>query len=130
MQRGRAHTAQEFIAAMGQLKSLTYSAIVATSAFDALLAPTLAQLPRPVGWFVDAGDPALDFERQKQFTPFTAMFNVTGQPAVSLPLYWSSEGLPIGVMLVGRPAGEAALLSLAAQVEAAQPWHERRPPVW
>jgi len=131
MHRGREYSATQFVAAMSLLKSLSYDAIVATSGFDALLAPTLAHLPRPVGWFVgEDGDAAQDFERQKQFTPFTAMFNVTGQPAISLPLYSSAEGLPIGVMLVGRPAGEAQLLSLAAQLESAQPWHDRRPPVW
>jgi amidase len=88
-------------------------------------------LPRPVGWFTGGGDdPAADFERQKQFTPYTAMYNMTGQPAISLPLYWSEEGLPIGMMLVGRPGGDAALLSLAAQIEAALPWHARRPEIW
>lgn len=131
MHRGGTYSATEFVAAMSLLKSLSRDAIVATSGYDALLAPTLAQVPRPVGWFVGSdGDAAQDFERQKRFTPFTAMFNVTGQPAISLPLHQSAEGLPIGVMLVGRPAGEAALLSLAAQLEAAQPWHARRPPVW
>ena len=95
-----------------------------------MLTPTVAQLPRPIGWFTADGDPAADFERQKQFTPYTAMYNMTGQPAISLPLYQSEEGLPIGIMLVGRPGGEAALLSLAAQVEAALPWHDRRPEIW
>ena len=55
----------------------------------------------PVGYF-DEVSPAGNFERQKRFTPFTAVYNVTGQPAVSLPLHWSAEGLPIGVMLAGR----------------------------
>jgi amidase len=131
MHRGREYSATQYVAAMALLKSLSHDAIVATSGFDALLAPTLAHLPRPVGWFVGTdGDAAQDFERQKQFTPFTAMFNVTGQPAISLPLHSSADGLPIGIMLVGRLAGEAALLALAAQVESALPWHDRRPPVW
>jgi amidase len=51
-------------------------------------------------------------------------------PAVSLPLHWTPAGLPVGVMLAGRPAGEEALLALAAQVEAAAPWHDRHPPCW
>ena len=71
---------------------------------DAVLTPTLAMLPRPVGWFDADGDPAADFERQKRFTPFTAIYNTTGQPAISLPLFESADGLPIGMMLVGRPA--------------------------
>ncbi|MEO7262905.1 MAG: amidase family protein, partial [Jatrophihabitantaceae bacterium] len=64
------------------------------------------------------------------FTPFTAVYNATGQPAASLPLHWSAEGLPIGVMLAGRPAAEAALLALSAQVESAAPWADRHPEIW
>jgi amidase len=56
--------------------------------------------------------------------------NATGQPAISLPLYQSREGMPIGMMLIGRPADEATLLTLAAQLEAAAPWRERRPAIW
>ena len=74
--------------------------------------------------------PARDFEDNKRFTPFTALYNLTGQPAVSLPLGWTGEGLPVGVMLAGRPAGEAALLAVAAQLEEAAPWHGRRPAGW
>ena len=87
-------------------------------------------LPRPVGWFDRDGDPAVDFERQKRFTPFTAVVNATGQPAISVPLYQSREGLPIGVMLVGRPTADATLLTLGAQLEAAAPWPQRHPPIW
>ena len=97
--------------------------------YDALLLPTLASPPVPVGYFEEVG-PAENFERQKRFTPFTALFNVTGQPAVNLPLYWSAEGLPIGVMLAGRMGGEGTLISLSAQIEAAQPWAHRRPALW
>ena len=61
--------------------------------------------------------------------PFTAQFNVTGQPAVSLPLAWSSAGLPIGVQLVAAYAGEDLLIRLASQLERAQPWLGRRPRV-
>ena len=118
---------------MAALGSYARHGIAATAHLDAVLVPTLAQLPRPVGWFTADGateDPAEDFERQKRFTPFTAMYNTTGQPAISLPLSQSSEGLPIGMMLVGRPAGEAALLCLAAQLEAAAPWRDRHPAIW
>jgi amidase len=61
--------------------------------------------------------------------PFTGIWNMTGQPAVSLPTYWSDDGLPIGVQLMGRPADEATLIRVSAQVEAARPWSDRRPPV-
>lgn len=121
--RGRAVSGPAYAAALGALRLATRRALAATAGYDALLLPTLALTPRPVGWFTASGDPALDFELQKRFTPYTAVFNVTGQPAISLPLGWTAPDvdgptLPVGVMLVGRPAGEAALLALAAQVEA------------
>ena len=72
-------------------------------------------------------EPWEDFRRSGQFTPYTAIFNVTGQPAISLPLFHGEDGLPLGVQLAGRPAGEGALLALAAQLEAARPWAGRRP---
>ena len=94
-----------------------------------MLVPALAQRPLPLGE-IDAcsADPWEDFRRSGEFTPYTALFNFTGQPAVSLPLFHSDDGLPLGVQLAGRPAGEGPLLSLAAQLEAARPWAERRPP--
>jgi amidase len=129
-ERGRAVSGPEFANALAELNVHARAGIAAAAHLDAVLTPTVAQLPRPIGWFTDSGDPAADFELQKQFTPYTAMYNMTGQPAISLPLYQSDEGLPIGIMLVGRPGGDAALLALAAQVEAAQPWHGRRPAIW
>ncbi|HEY2299708.1 MAG TPA: amidase [Jatrophihabitans sp.] len=129
-ERGRAVSGPDFANALAELTVLSRQGLVASAPYDAVLTPTLAQLPRPIGWFDSDGDPAADFERQKKFTPYTAMYNMTGQPAISLPLHQSDEGLPIGMMLVGRPGGEAALLALAAQVEAALPWHERRPEIW
>jgi amidase len=129
-ERGAAVSGPQFTAALGMLQMLARNGIVATAPYDAILTPTLAMPPRPVGWFSDGAEPAEDFERQKHFTPFTAVYNMTGQPAVSLPLHWSAEGLPIGVMLVGRPAGEAALIALSAQLEAARPWADRHPELW
>ncbi|HEX2306825.1 MAG TPA: amidase [Jatrophihabitantaceae bacterium] len=129
-QRGRALTAGQYAQAIGGLYTMCRRAIVAMADFDAILTPTLAQLARPVGWFTAGGDPAEDFERQKRFTPWTALYNSSGQPAISLPLFQSASGLPIGIMLAGRPAGETALLSLAAQVEEAVPWHARHPAIW
>jgi amidase len=132
--RGRSVSAPALTAAQGVLTAVSRQAIAATAAFDAVLTPTLAQPPRPIGWFCgsreDPIDPAEDFNRQKMFTPFTAVYNTTGQPAASLPLHWTSDELPIGVMLIGRPAGEAALLSLSAQVESAMPWRDRHPDIW
>ena len=95
-----------------------------------LAAPTLAQLPAPVGWFREAGDARAEFDRMIGWTPFTAVYNTSGQPAVSVPLHWSAEGLPVGVMLVGRPADEATLLRVSAQLEQARPWRDRHPAMW
>jgi amidase len=128
--RGATVTGPQFTTALGTLQMLARTGIVATSGYDAILTPTLGLPPQPVGWFTDGADPAEDFERQKRFTPYTAMVNMTGQPAVSVPLHWSQDGLPIGVMLVGRPAGEAGLISLSAQLEAARPWRDRQPQLW
>ena len=72
-----------------------------------MLTPTLAVPPLPVGAIRDDADPAADFEAQKAFTPWTSAWNVTGMPAVSLPLHWTPDGLPVGVMLAARPAEEA-----------------------
>ncbi len=84
----------------------------------------------PSGAIRDDADPAADFEAQKRFTPWTSAWNVTGMPAASLPLAWTDDGLPVGVMLAARPAEEELLLSLCAQVEAAAPWRHRTPPGW
>ena len=129
-ERGQAMSARQLTAAQQAVQTASRAGIRATAQYDALLLPTLAQPPAPVGWFTEVDDPAEQFERQKRWTPFTAVFNVTGQPAVSLPLHTSPDGLPIGVMLVGRPADEVGLLALAAQVEQAWPWAHRHPPLW
>ncbi len=129
-ERGRATSAIRFTGAVAALQAAARAGIRATAAYDALLLPTLAQPPVPVGWFTDGAGPEEEFDRMVRWTPFTAVFNTTGQPAVSLPLCTSPDGLPIGVMLVGRPAGEAELLSLSAQVEQARPWASRHPALW
>ena len=128
--RGAEIGGSRFVQAQGALQAASRAAIVATAGYDAVLTPTLAMSARPVGWFTETGDPAEDFERQKRFTPFTAISNITGQPAVSVPLYTAADGLPVGVMLAGRPAQETTLISLAAQLEAARPWRDRHPAMW
>ncbi|HEY1369685.1 MAG TPA: amidase [Gaiellaceae bacterium] len=95
--------------------------------FDVLLTPTLALPPVPIGWVAEGeDDPRAQFARMILFTPFTPIVNVTGQPAVSVPLA-EHDGLPIGVQLVGRIFDEATLIRLAAQLEQARPWAGRRP---
>ena len=127
--RGLKVTASELIFAQAYLQSVMRPAIATMNAYDAFLSPTLASPPVPVGYF-DEVDPAENFERQKRFTPYTALYNISGQPAVSLPLYWNADGLPIGVMLAGRLGDEATLISLSSQIEAARPWRDRHPPIW
>ncbi|MEA2333769.1 MAG: amidase [Solirubrobacteraceae bacterium] len=96
--------------------------------YDALLTPALAERPLALGTLdPDAPDPMATFRRSGLFTPFTPVFNATGQPGISLPLYEGEDGLPLGVQIIGRPAGEAQLLALAAQLEGACPWAARRP---
>jgi amidase len=129
-ERGRAASAPRLMSAMAAVQVAARQAVISTSRFDVVMTPTLAQRPSPIGAIRDDADPASDFEAQKRFTPFTAPANLTGQPAISLPLYWSKDGLPIGVQFIGRPAGEAALLSLAGELERARPWSERVPAVW
>jgi amidase len=127
--RGAAVSGPELLQVMGQVQGAGRAAVSAHAEFDAVLTPILAQLPRPVGWFSSVS-PSENFERQKRFIPYAALYNVTGQPAVCLPMHWTEDGLPVGVQLVGRPAGEAELLALAGQVERARPWAHRRPPTW
>jgi amidase len=128
--RGLAMSAQAAMESMLALRLFTRRFLQATADFDVLVAPVCTMTPRPIGWFDADGDGAADFERQKRYAAFTALFNVTGQPAVSVPLYWTAGGLPIGTMLVGRPADEATLLALSAQVEAFRPWSGRHPAAW
>jgi amidase len=95
--------------------------------YDAIVSPTLAEAPVAIGTIDPLGpDPGATFVRAGAFTPFTAISNVTGSPAISLPLAEHPGGLPLGIQLVGRPAGEGPLLALAAQLEAARPWSGRR----
>ena len=128
--RGAAVSGPEFGLAIGELRRVAARALTALSPYDAVLTPTLATPPLPVGAIRDDADPAGDFEAQKRFTPYTSMWNVTGSPAISLPTHWTPERLPVGVMLAARPGDEATLLSLAAQVEQSSPWAEQTPPCW
>ncbi|MGY1708387.1 amidase [Geodermatophilus sp. SYSU D00758] len=128
--RGLALSAQAAMEALTALRLFSRRFLHATRRFDVLVAPVTTTTPRPLGWFDADGDGAADFERQKRYAAFTAVFNVTGQPAVSVPLHWTPENLPVGTMLVGRPADEATLVALSAQLEAARPWAHRHPPGW
>ncbi|MFI6601609.1 amidase [Nonomuraea sp. NPDC050536] len=131
-ERGFATSAPTFLQAHAALQGAVRQALTITDGYDAVLTPTVTQPPRPVGWFEDVEDVDETFERMKRFAAFPAIYNVSGQPAVNLPLYWTDQGLPIGVMLGGRIGGESTLISLSAQIEAYRGsfWGTRRPPIW
>ncbi|MFE1786144.1 amidase [Streptomyces sp. NPDC059506] len=127
-EQGRAVTGVGYARALDAMQRAGRRLGAAVAGYDAVLTPTLAQLPQPVGALRDDADPAADFAAQIAFTPFTAPWNIAGHPAVSLPLHRSAEGLPIGMMLAAQPGGEGVLLQLAAQLETALPWSDHRPP--
>ncbi|MCW2977678.1 MAG: Amidase [Actinomycetia bacterium] len=128
-EQARETPSPEHASSIMHLQRIAREVIAFWNDVDVLVTPTLAMPPVPVGWtYEDAdGDPQLAFDRQTLFTPFTSVLNVTGQPAMSVPLHWSDDGLPIGVQFIGKPFGEATLFRLAAQVEQARPWIDRRP---
>jgi amidase len=116
---------QDFIAAFTRRLAAWWS-----DGFDLLLTPTLPDPPPPLGWFEpDPTDPTLTGLRASGFACWTSPFNMSGQPAVSLPLHWTPDGLPVGVQLVAAYGREDLLLRVAAALEEAAPWASRRPPI-
>jgi amidase len=124
-------SATELLGAMDYLRRLSRVALQFWVDHDVLVTPTLAKPPIEIGALRPAeGEPPIQMlMNSAAWVPFTPVFNVTGQPAISLPLHQSAGGLPVGVQFVGAPAAEETLLSLAAQLERARPWAGRRPPV-
>jgi len=131
-ERGRAHNSGEYLSAVALHQGLgRMIAAWFEAGHDLLLSPTLGEVPPPLGSFDDSGPDPLDaFRRAEPMGVFTAIFNITGQPAISLPLHVSEEGIPIGVQLVAPFGREDLLLRVAAELERAQPWAERRPALW
>jgi amidase len=129
VEQGRAIGARELGAALAALAAYERSFIRQLSSFDAVLTPAVAMTPRPIGWY-DTEDGERNFAQQVQYTPYTSMVNVSGLPAITLPVLQTSDGLPMGVQLIGRPGGEAVLLALGAQLQRRLRWQDRRPPVW
>jgi amidase len=129
---GRERTAGRYLedVALHQTVTRTIAAWY-ESGFDLLLTPTLSEPPVPLGTYDDSGDDPLDaFRRAVPAGAFTAIFNATGQPAISLPLHWNDDGLPIGIQLVAAYGREDLLIRIAAELERAQPWEDRRPAVF
>jgi amidase len=129
---GRSRNAGEYLAAVGQHQVMSrIFAGIHESGFDLLLSPTLGEQPPPLGTYDDSGsDPMAAFERAFLTGCFTAAFNATGQPAISLPLHWSPDGLPIGVQLAAPLGREDVLLRIASQLEQAVPWADRVAPAF
>ncbi|MFC7403472.1 amidase [Georgenia alba] len=123
--RGRRVSGAQYADAVAAVQRLTRQTALHWSGVDVVLSPTLAQPPVPIGSMRDDEDPEGDFEAQKAFTPWTSTWNIIGAPSISLPLHRAEvDGveLPFGVMLGGRTGAEQTLLSLAAALEAADPW--------
>jgi amidase len=125
----RTSTAADYARAVARLQMLARRIVAFWQGVDVVLTPTLALPPVPIGWQDEVSGAIEQLRRNTEFTPFTAIANLTGLPAMSLPLHWSDDALPIGVQAIGPPGGDALLLSLAAEIEAAHPWAERRPPL-
>ncbi len=128
LRRARGETSIAYLAAQSRLESVGRAIVASLSRYDALLTPALAQRPVPIGEIHGLGpEPWNEYRRSASFTPYTAVVNVTGLPAITVPLYHGDDGLPLAVQLIGPPAREEVLLALAAQLERALPWAGRRP---
>ena len=126
---GRQIAAPDYVMMVNRLHGISREIALFFETYDVLLTPTLAEPPVELGVLdMMTKDLGAYVERLWRFTPFTYPFNVTGQPAMSVPLCWNAAGLPIGVHFVGRYGDEATLFRLAGQLEQAQPWADRRPP--
>jgi amidase len=129
MEAGKQESAAEYLVAVDTHQLMSRMTAGAYEDFDLLLTPTMGEPPTPLGTFDDSGpDPMDAIHRAERTAGFAALFNATGQPAISLPLHWTDEGLPIGVQLAAPLGREDLLLRIAAQLEQARPWAERTPP--
>lgn len=129
-EQGKQTGGSEYLLAVTALQQIARTVAAFHERYDLWLTPTLGMPPVPLGYFDPTPDnPRAGFEKAVQFVPFTPIQNATGQPAMSVPLYWNGDGLPVGVHFVARFGDEATLFRLAGQLERARPWAQRRPPV-
>ena len=126
---GRELTGVQLSEALLALTNFEKSVIRQFASFDVVMTPSLAMTPRPIGWY-DATDGERNFAQQVQYTPWTSFANVSGLPAITLPVWMTEDGLPMGIQLIGRPGGEHTLLAIGAQLERRIAWHTRHPPQW
>ena len=129
-QMGRAINASDYLLAITAMQQMSRTVARFFVDYDIWLTPIVSEPPPPLGSFDSPPEnPMAGFMRAAAYVPFTPLVNATGQPAMSVPLYWNGAGLPIGSHFVGRFGDEATLFRLAAQLEEARPWAHRRPPV-
>jgi amidase len=127
---GKETKAGDYLIAVGKLQMLGRVMATFHQRYDLWLTPTLGAPPVPLGHLESPPDqPMLGFERAADFVPYTPLMNATGQPAMSVPLFWNEDGLPIGTHFTAPYGDEATLFRLAAQLEEARPWAHKRPPV-
>ncbi|BCH21875.1 amidase [Mesorhizobium sp. L-8-3] len=129
IERGRATGGIAHIADVEQIRQLSRAIAGDLAPYDLFVTPTLTQLPRPVGYY-DMSETDLDrYNAKWTDSVFAFPFNISGQPAISLPLHWTADGIPVGVQMVGRYGDEATVLAASVQLEQQMPWKDRRPPV-
>ena len=127
-ERANEHTSIELLASQGMLEGFAREIVTFLAPYDVVITPALATRPVRIGEIHGKGpDPMDHYRRSGAFTPYTAICNVTGLPAISVPLYHGEDGLPLAVQLIGPPAREEVLLRVAAQLERERPWADRRP---
>jgi amidase len=130
-ERGRSVSGTQLHAALSTFRGIGQMlADMFFATFDVILTPTLATPPALIGAFTSDSDQAANYDRMSAFMPYTPMYNITGLPAVTVPVHATSGGLPIGVMLGGRYGDEATILRVAAQLEAAGGRRQQRPVMW
>ncbi len=129
-EKGRQQSPSAYLLALEDLQKVSREVARLFLHHDVWLTPTLAEPPVPLGTFDSTPDnPLQGWYRSGKLMPFTSIWNVTGQPAMSVPLHWNQANLPIGVQFIGRFGDEATLFRLAAQLEQAKPWAKQRPPL-
>jgi amidase/6-aminohexanoate-cyclic-dimer hydrolase len=127
---GARYTAADYARSVGTIHTLGRKIEQFLQNYDLLLSPTLAEPPVKVGTLDMMGRDLKAFQRRLlDYIPFTPIFNVSGGPAVSLPIHWSAEGLPVGIQLGARYGDEALLFRISSQIEKAKPWRNRKPPI-
>lgn len=126
-EKGHQYSASDYLNAITLIQRVGREIARFFEDYDILLTPVLAEPPVHLGAFDVSGDPMKAWDRVVEFAPFTSVYNATGQPAMSVPLFWNAKNLPIGSHFVGRFGDEATLFQLSSQLEKARPWGDRKP---